>query len=623
MAVMLKPHITLSARQLIYFGDLPVCLISSDLLSLKFWHILCLQAAVSAGRVLKIEEGARSGGLSDEEQIVRIRGWLLAYLSPEEQDALCRLWMFKGGFEFEAAQAMLGSSTPRGVQATLCGLRDTSCLQLNLPPATGSSSARYSMHALVGDMFRDEFDALPEPLQSSILQHFSGLMASKVDTLGVLQDEGRWLDAANMMADELLNFQELRFMLQSNGPLSDALSADGLRKLIDLGGAMGSLGQYAEAATLLHEVTHLANRSLGPRHVDTLISMARLASALLSMGEYAAAIAQSQQVLHLRRESLGDDHPHTVQSMRLLARALEVGGDLTAAVKQHAEALQATQRLHGKEHRNTLISMTDMASCLGSMGWYSRAVRMHKEALELAQNLLGPQHPDTIGCMQNVAVHMNAMGEHAKAAQQLEQVVQLQRHVMGEKHPHTLMSMLSWGSALLDLDENAKVAVLLEEALLLHQEVLGNRYPETLATMHAIACTLAKTGRHAEAARQHMLTLRLRQEVLGLEHQDTARSMHDLGQALYDNGQHTAAAQWLEQAFQIRKKVLGARHWETFGSMLTLCATGSRRALRCCMLLCVNAAAEAVGAWIRAGRQFARRAPGRKEGRKITSVPAA
>ena len=66
---------------------------------------LWLQEAVSAGRMLKIEKGARSGGVSDNEHIVRIRGWLLAYLTAEEQQALCCLWMFTGGFELATAQA--------------------------------------------------------------------------------------------------------------------------------------------------------------------------------------------------------------------------------------------------------------------------------------------------------------------------------------------------------------------------------------------------------------------------------------------------------------------------------------------------------------------------------------
>ena len=73
--------------------------------------------------MLDLWKGSRSGGVSDDEQIVRVRGWLLEYLRPEEQDALCRLWMFKVGLGLEAAQAMLVSSKLRAAQAALTDMR--------------------------------------------------------------------------------------------------------------------------------------------------------------------------------------------------------------------------------------------------------------------------------------------------------------------------------------------------------------------------------------------------------------------------------------------------------------------------------------------------------------------
>ena len=114
-------------------------------------HCPWLQEAVSAGRLVGTEAGARAGGVSKEDHNVMIRGWLLAHLRLEEQQALCRLWVFRGGFGLEAAQAMLRSSSQtRAVQATLRGLMGTSCLQLGALPAAAGSAQRYSMHVAVG-----------------------------------------------------------------------------------------------------------------------------------------------------------------------------------------------------------------------------------------------------------------------------------------------------------------------------------------------------------------------------------------------------------------------------------------------------------------------------------------
>ena len=140
-----------------------------------------LQEALSADSVLRIEEGAKAGGVSDDEHIARIRDWLRAGLSHEEQQALCRLWMFKSGFELAAAQAMLGSSNLMTVKATLRGLKDTSCLQLSTLPGGDSSAARYSMHALVLELFKGEFGRLAEANQISILETFLEVMVDRAD----------------------------------------------------------------------------------------------------------------------------------------------------------------------------------------------------------------------------------------------------------------------------------------------------------------------------------------------------------------------------------------------------------------------------------------------------------
>ena len=71
---------------------------------------------------------------------------------------------------------MLGQQRPPGqfaeVNLALRGLRDTSCLQLSTPSAAGRCAARYSMHPLVAEIFRDEFGALSELHRRLVLQDF-------------------------------------------------------------------------------------------------------------------------------------------------------------------------------------------------------------------------------------------------------------------------------------------------------------------------------------------------------------------------------------------------------------------------------------------------------------------
>ena len=186
-----------------------------------------LQDVVLTGGVMSRAHGARAEGKSDEELKDRIRGWLRTYLTADEQQALCRLWLFKGGFQLEAAQTMLGSSDKSVVEATLRGLRGTSCLQLSTLPATDSSAARYSMHPVVRQVFKNKYNELPEPIQCSILEDYLNLLVTRMDGLEALRSNTHWPEVSHAMARELLYLQELLSVLRSSPPCcSAALSED-------------------------------------------------------------------------------------------------------------------------------------------------------------------------------------------------------------------------------------------------------------------------------------------------------------------------------------------------------------------------------------------------------------
>ena len=80
---------------------------------------------------------------------------------------LCRLWMFRGGFGLEAANAMLSTETPTPVPRLLRDLVDASCLQAAQSPAEAGGGVRYSVHALVGEIFQGQFSRLSGPVQAS------------------------------------------------------------------------------------------------------------------------------------------------------------------------------------------------------------------------------------------------------------------------------------------------------------------------------------------------------------------------------------------------------------------------------------------------------------------------
>ena len=204
---------------------------------------MLMQDAVAAGRVLSIEEGAKLGGACDDEDVVSIRGWLLRFLSDAEQCALGRLWLFKGGFGLGAASAMLGTETPTPVPRLLRDLEDASCLQAALSPAEAGGGVRYSVHALVGEIFQGQFSRLSGLAQEAILHSFGDVMIRHADQLTTMLEKEQWSNATALLTDEAVNFQQLCSLLHGPVLATWASSKDRLCSLNNLGCLRGaSLG---------------------------------------------------------------------------------------------------------------------------------------------------------------------------------------------------------------------------------------------------------------------------------------------------------------------------------------------------------------------------------------------
>ena len=535
--------------------------------------------------------GARAEGITDEEHKDRIRGWLRTYLTADEQQALCRLWMFKGGFQLEASQTMLGSSKKKAVEATLRGLRGTSCLQLSALPATDSSAARYSMHSVVGQIFRDKFDELPEPLQCSILEDYLRLLVTRMDVLEALRSKGHWPEANHAMAQELLNFQELLSILRTHMPCcSAALSEDSLKRLVGLGDKLASLGAHAEAAALLQEATQLASRSLGLRNVTMLRSLDSLAGTVSDLGEPAAATATRRHVLRLRRVALGEDHPDTLASVERLAGALQQegqyaaaadaayqqglalasSGDTEGAAQRLRQAVQYSRNALGPGHAHTLGGMGALAQVLADSGDHAAAARQHGEALLLRQRALGEEHPSTLAGMHALAAALQGAGEHTAAAHQHARALALRRTALGAEHKDTLRSMHGLGAALDSAGDHAAAAKRLERAVRGREKVLGAAHEDTAATAFDLGCALVTLGRISAAARHYKQAAEAMEQLYGPDSPHALSAMHNHAFAVLLGGDQWEAARLFQQVARLRQKALGPQHAETLSTMLVL-----------------------------------------------------
>jgi hypothetical protein len=99
---------------------------------------------------------------------------------------------------------------------------------------------------------------------------------------------------------------------------------------------------------------------LGPKHPDTLTSMANLASTYWNQGRWKKAKELEVQVMETFKQVLGPEHPDTLTSMSNLAFTLRSLGEIHAALQMMAQCAKLRSQILGLDHPLTLSSVSTL-----------------------------------------------------------------------------------------------------------------------------------------------------------------------------------------------------------------------------------------------------------------------
>jgi len=283
-------------------------------------------------------------------------------------------------------------------------------------------------------------------------------------------------------------------------------SEDRLAACNNMGGALYSSGQFAEAAKIFRENLNLSKKVLGRKHPNTLEIKDNLGSALGSSGQHVEAAKMHRETLNLRKKVLGPEHPDTLNSMNNLGCALCSSGQYVEAAKMHRETLNLRKKVLGPKHPDTLSSMNNLGNALDSSGQYVEAAKMRRETLNVLKKVLGSEHPNTLDSMNNLGNALGNSGQHVEAAKMHRETLNLRKKVLGPEHPDTLSSMGNLGNALGNSGQYVEAAKIFRQTLIMSKKVLGHNHPDTV--VHATHLKLAlqkqeETSVHTSAYSEH------------------------------------------------------------------------------------------------------------------------
>ncbi len=325
------------------------------------------------------------------------------------------------------------------------------------------------------------------------------------------------------------------------------------RVLLDAGIARLELGRFAEADSVLHDVSrlHASLRNITPLERSTLLDTR--AQVLSRLGRNAEALPLFRESLVLHRQYFPDDAESAVPTyVSAAVVASDLGFHAAAdSLLQQALALEARDPTSNGTRRTGILSVR--AGTLERLGQMDSAEATYREVVTLREKLLGPGHPALAMTMMNLGDHLRRRGRYAESAQFTRRVVALRGGSLDETHPALAAAMMQLGLALGKLDSAAVGERWVREALRLRTASLPDGHWLLASTRGALGEVLTGAGRYPEA--EALLLPAERQLSAELSHNN--QPVQDVwGRliALYRAWKRPAeVARWQERVAQARK----------------------------------------------------------------------
>lgn len=306
-------------------------------------------------------------------------------LAPDERRALCRLSVFRGGFDLTAAQALLGNATAFGL---LAALSDASLVQQN-------NEGRFMLHELVAQYAAEQLAHDPAAAEAAQATHgdFVCRLLAEIDAQLNGSDQAAALTRFDREIDNIRAAWDRAVAAADAGALDCMFS--GFTR------AMDASGRFEEAFTRLQQAT------------TTLADAATPEEQVLVSRLLAAQGAQCERLGHYN------------QGTALLRRALRLSGG-------------------AQVHRERAHILSLLGRIRERCGRYQSGIRLHRHSLAYAQ-AAGDRSAEAHAYHHLASVY-EGLAEYATARSLVQRSLQLRRasgELRGVAHSLNLLGIVS------------------------------------------------------------------------------------------------------------------------------------------------------------------------------------
>jgi tetratricopeptide (TPR) repeat protein len=252
-------------------------------------------------------------------------------------------------------------------------------------------------------------------------------------------DQGRYGDAAELLRDthdrSLARFGAL-------DPLT-----------LETGHQLGCnhlyTGDWAEADKQLTAVLAIRERTLGPKHLDVLVTRGMLGVLRTQQQRWTEAEGLLKGVLEDMRSTRGEDDPLTLVTLGNLAALYGAQDDNERALDFARQDLEASQRIFGPEHPGVLASRVNLGMILLNAGKTAEAETLLRALIEDCERVLLPGHPLLLDAHQSLGGVLKLRGALDEAEAEDRFALAGQRETLGASHPSSLITLNNLANVLI------------------------------------------------------------------------------------------------------------------------------------------------------------------------------
>lgn len=348
--------------------------------------------------------------------------WSWRRLSAEEQQALCRLTVFRGGWTREAAEQVAGVSL-----RVLTRLLRTSMVRWSEPQGT---SERYEMLEPLRQLAAEQLGVEAEAVAARHCEYYLRLLASQQRRL--MREET--VPAATILHAEIDNIRKAWEWAVAHAvtELIDA-SVYAIWFYIWAGQLSASIHTYRLAAERLRAratsgAASAPEERANRRTLGKLLGLVAMVD--LAQGEYARGYAEAQEAVAISVETgAADSEAHG----RLVLAVAHLAGGMEGATGEILRALALAREARERGETSEILVHTEWRSYFW-MAWEASwrgdgaaARRWAVDGLEISRQLATPR--GQITCLELLAAAEREAGEHAAALRCLEEMRQLSRAI--------------------------------------------------------------------------------------------------------------------------------------------------------------------------------------------------